>query len=475
MRRRAKKLIALCAALAILLGLYASVATLTAEPEEESEPVTVAALTAEDLVSLSWTNADDGTLELVRNSADEDWSYAGDSEFPVDQNYPQAMLDALQEVSASVEIDQPSDLADYGLETPGLTITATGSDGSETVFSIGDENEMTGEYYLSCSADESKVYLVGSTLADAFAYDLYDLVKEEELPTFGQTSSLTVEGGSGTLELVYLEDSTGKTYNPTEFHWFLRDGETLRAVDTSEAEALQSAVTGLSWQLCTDYKADDEELAHYGLDDSATQVELVYLDPDAEEDPGELTFTLLLGNDTDSGTYARLSDSRMVYLIDSTTANTLRYAAWSSLRPGEVCTIDEEQIESLEITVDGQTQTITFEGTATEETTDENGETVTETVSVYRWNGEELPTAEVDALLSALDSLTVTGEGSAAGGEELITIVIHQKVEGYETLTLRLTGQDAATACAELGGSILLADRSAADTLVSCARTLFEE
>ena len=34
MRRRAKKLIALCAALAILLGLYASVATLTAEPEE---------------------------------------------------------------------------------------------------------------------------------------------------------------------------------------------------------------------------------------------------------------------------------------------------------------------------------------------------------------------------------------------------------------------------------------------------------
>ena len=73
MRRRAKKLIALCAALVILLGLYASVATLTAEPEEESEPVTVAALTAEDLVSLSWTNADDGTLELVRNSADEDW------------------------------------------------------------------------------------------------------------------------------------------------------------------------------------------------------------------------------------------------------------------------------------------------------------------------------------------------------------------------------------------------------------------
>ena len=475
MRRRAKKLIALCAALAILLGLYASVATLTADPEEESEPVTVASLTADDLVSLKWTNADDGTLELVRDSSEEDWSYVGDGDFPVDQNYPQAMLTALEDVSASLEIDDPSDLEDYGLETPGMTITAKGTDGTETVFSVGNENELTGEYYLTCSAQEGKVYLVDSSLTDAFAYDLYDLVKMEDLPSFGQTDTLTIEGQNGTLELVYLEDAEGESYNPEEFHWFVRSGDTLQAVDATKAEQLVSALTGLSWQLCTDYKGDDEELTHYGLDDSATRVKLVYLDPDAEEDPEQLTFTLLLGNDTDSGTYARLEDSHMVYLIDSDTASTLRYAAASSLRPDTVCTVDSEQIEEIEITVDGKTETITFEGTATEEVTDENGETTTQTVPVYRWNSEELPTAEVDALMSAINGLTVSGDTASAQGDEIITIVIRQKVEGYEELTLRLTGQDAATACAEFGGQVLSIDREKADALVSSAQALFEE
>ena len=479
MKRRGKKLIALCAALAILLGLYASVATLTADPEEESEPVTVAALTADDLVSLSWTNADDGALELVRGSADEDWSYASDSDFPVDQSYPEAMLTALEEVSASVEIDAPSDLSDYGLEEPGMTITATGSDGGQTTFSIGNENEMTGEYYLSCSAQEGKVYLVGTSLTDAFAYDLYDLVQMEEIPTFGQIDSLTVESGSGALALEYLEDSTGHTYNPTEFHWFLQSGDTLRTVDTTEAETLTGSLTGLSWMQCTDYKAEDDELVEYGLDDaSATRVQLTYQDADdedTEEETESKTFTLLLGKDTDTATYARLGDSRMVYLISTDTADALRYAAWSSLRPSAVCTIDPDQIEEIEITVDGETRTTTFEGTATEEITDENGETTTQTVSVYRWNGEELPSAEVDALVSALNGLIVTGETTAAQGEEIITVTIRQKVEGYEELTLRLTAQDAATACAEFGGETLLTDRSAADTLASSARALFED
>ena len=86
MNRRGKKLVALTGALAILLGLYASVRTVIADPEEESEPVTVAALETDTLTSMSWTNASDGTLELTRPDADTDWSYAGDSAFPVDQS-----------------------------------------------------------------------------------------------------------------------------------------------------------------------------------------------------------------------------------------------------------------------------------------------------------------------------------------------------------------------------------------------------
>ena len=145
------------------------------------------------------------------------------------------------------------------------------------------------------------------------------------------------------------------------------------------------------------------------------------------------------------------------------------------IEEGHASVYDEAGDLVSEWDLDGETRTITFEGTATEEVTDENGETTTQTVSVYRWNGEELPSAEVDALVSALNGLTVTGETTAAQGEEIITVTICQKVEGYEALTLRLTAQDAATACAEFGGETLLTDRSAADTLASSARALFED
>ena len=490
MNRRGKKLVAMTAALAILLGLYGSVRTMIADPEEEAEPVTVAALEADTLTALSWTNASDGTLELSRTDTDTDWSYTGDSAFPVDQSYPQAMLDALTEVSASLAIDNPSDLDEYGLETPGLTITATDAEGTATSFSLGDQNELTGEYYLSCSADEGKVYLVDDTLASAFSYDLYDLVEMETLPDFGTVTALSIEQQSGSLTLEYKEDAAGMSYNPEEFHWFLAQGEELTAVDADEAQSLASTVTGLSWQLCSDYKADEEELAEYGLDDSALTVRLTYLpqeetdeaaedeDSTAQDEEGQdaqpQTFTLLVGADVDGGTYARIADSRMVYLISTDTANSLRYAAASSLAPDTVCTLDWDAMEKIEVTLDGETHTIEFAGTATEESEDSEGETVTQTVNVYRSGEEELSATEVEALLDALNALSVTGQGKEASGEEMISFTFYQEVEGYEELTLQLTAQDAASCVAAFDGTACQTERSAVDELVTLAKAVFE-
>ena len=489
MNHRGKKLIAMTVSLAILLGIYASVRTLIADPEEEADPVTVAALDPDTLTSLSWTNSSDGTLELTRAGKDTDWSYAGDSDFPVNQSYPQAMLDALTEVSASLAIDNPSDLEEYGLENPGLTITATDSDGTVTSFSLGDQNEVTSEYYLSCSADEGQIYLVDDTLAGAFSYDLYDLVEMEELPDFGTVTSLSIQQPDGDLTLEYHEDSSGMSYNPDEFHWFLTQGENLTAVDTGKAQSLASAVTGLSWQLCSDYKADDEELAEYGLDDSALTVQLTYLpqeeDEDAESadssaaedtdaDTTPQSFTLLIGEDVDGGTYARLGDSRMVYLISTETADSLRYAAASSLQPDEVCVLNWDQMQKIEVTYGGQTHTIEFSGATTEEVEDSEGETVTQTVNVYRSGEEELSGTEVEALLDAINALSVTARGGNASGEELISFTFYQEVDGYEELTLRLTAQDTASCVADFDGAACQTDRSAVNEFVTLAQAVFE-
>lgn len=103
----------------------------------------------------------------------------------------------------------------------------------------------------------------------------------------------------------------------------------------------------------------------------------------------------------------------MVYLINSDTADSLRYTSYSSLRPAEICSVDWNTVDRLEVTVDGTTNTISFDEQE-EETTADGGDTVTETVPLYTWNGTEMDTTSVESLLNAIDALTATGD---AGGE----------------------------------------------------------
>jgi hypothetical protein len=78
------------------------------------------------------------------------------------------------------------------------------------------------------------------------------------------------------------------------------------------------------------YNADDETLAAYGLGENATLVTVTYGGADEEDDSDETaeaaeteTFTLAIGLETEDGYYAALPDSRMVYLVDADTVETL--------------------------------------------------------------------------------------------------------------------------------------------------------
>lgn len=144
------------------------------------------------------------------------------------------------------------------------------------------------------------------------------------------------------------------------------------------------------------------------------------------------------------------------------------------LLPDEVCVLNWDQMQKIEVTYGGQTHTIEFSGTTTEEAEDSEGETVTQTVNVYRSGEEELSGTEVEALLDAINALSVTAQGGSASGEELISFTFYQEVDGYEELTLRLTAQDTASCVADFAGAACQTDRSAVNELVTLAQAVFE-
>ena len=136
------------------------------------------------------------------------------------------------------------------------------------------------------------------------------------------------------------------------------------------------------------------------------------------------------------------------------------------LLPDEVCVLNWDQMQKIEVTYGGQTHTIEFSGTTTEEVEDSEGETVTQTGKVYR--------SGVEALLDAINALSVTARGGSASGEELISFTFYQEVDGYEELTLRLTAQDTASCVADFAGAACQTDRSAVNELVTLAQAVFE-
>lgn len=467
--KRGSKLLLLCLVLAILAACYLGVRQLTAEPDEDES---IALAVPESPTQLSWTD-DGGTLTLDYDGEAEDWHYADDADFPLNQTVPEDMTQALASLAASRQIDTPEALADYGLDAPVLTITATDEDGTAYTYAFGDVNELTDEYYLLCNGDEDTVYLVDSTLYDAFHIDLYDMVEMESLPEFGSVTALSVEQPGGSLSLEYVEDSSSLYYDSSK-HWFLNDGGSMLALDTSKVSSVTGAVTGLVWDSCVNYNADSQELAAWGLDDSAAVVTAAYTAAvdEGEDTAEENTFVLRLGNTSDEGTYAMLDGSSMVYLISTDTADSLRYASYSSLRPDALCSMDWDTVDRLDITMDGAAYTISFNVTESE---NEDGETVTDTL--YTRDGQELDSTSVESALSAINGLTAAGEASGQTADSAqLTLTFHRNTgDDFGELTLAIYPRDTGSCLAAFTGEgSRLVERSAVTSLAEQLQSLFE-
>ncbi|HPE16376.1 MAG TPA: DUF4340 domain-containing protein [Oscillospiraceae bacterium] len=490
--QRGMKLILLLVVLVLAVGGYLVVSHFAAESEgTDDAAVSVASFSGDDVTALRFGPAEN-TLTLERDG--DVWRYAGDPDvFPLNQSIPEKMLGAVAEITASRVIEDPEDLAEYGLDTPGSSLTVTTADGGGHSFAFGDTNDVTGEIYMLADGDASKVYLVSSDLPDAFSYSLCDMAQKETLPVFGTVRGVSVSTGGKTLQLSY-EEQNGNLAWTDYYHWFLEDGATYLPLDTEKVSSLYKNVTGLVFLSCVSYNADDDTLAGYGLGDGAAAlVTLQHVTTDSV-DTGETdadgnavteqqtswnTFTLRIGNRTDDGYYAALSGSRMVYLIDTDAAEALLTADYASLRPDRFCRMDWDTVTSMDVTLSGETYTISFDGTQdvevspapTEGADASSDDTQTQTANGYTCGGTALDADAVESFLDCVSGLVLQEEaGSVSAGTPEIGIVIHRNASVFPTLTLTLSPLGSDQALAVFQGESLLVSRESEENLLAAAQ-----
>lgn len=233
MTKQIKQLLILVGVLVVLLGAYIALRVWNAGAEERAEAQADYVLTLEDIQRLTWDYSGED-LDFLKSG--ESWTWAPDSAFPLEESNLTGLEETLASLKAQRVIEAPDALADYGLDTPDMTLTVeTGSDTVKLL--IGD---MTGSDYYVMVEGEDRVYTIDSTLITYLECSLMDMMVLPDIPSMSESNVEQVE--------VTLTDGT--THQLTKV---TETREETVETDTGETDENGEAVTETTTQTVTVY------------------------------------------------------------------------------------------------------------------------------------------------------------------------------------------------------------------------------
>lgn len=332
--KRGLKMALMLTALVVLLGGYALVSRMSTQEVGETEGSFPLWAEGSDVTGLRWER--EGVAYDFKKGEDG-WTREGDDAFPVNQTVLDTLAGRIANLTATRELTEVSDPADYGLGDAAFCVTASDKSGGTVTYAFGDKTPFEDGTYVSAS-DRDALYVVESSLESAFGLTLTDLAQMEPIPQIETVTRLTV----GALDIRY----DGEAWH---------DAETGETLDASAAEKLASAAGSLGWSELVAVAATDEELTGWALSDAQATVMTAYDGEDA-------ALTLLLGGEDESGNrYARLPDSRMVYTLASSDVSGLLSASIDTLWDKTLDTIAADELGTAAFAWDGGALTLTAE------------------------------------------------------------------------------------------------------------------
>lgn len=310
MKRRSKNLFLLIAFLAVLIIGYFSLDYLpvsTGEEEQDSvsEAIEITEFSPEDIVSYSYENSDYAIgFDITENG----YSNRADAGFPVNTDTVVSQLSKLGNLTALQLVDS-TDMAEYGLDSPRVTITVTLSDGTNRSFLIGDSALFELADYL-LDRENNIIYLVSQSLATAFTCSWSNLIQKEEMTKITADQIVDVSVETDELKTMYITFDEAKE-NP----WQLTTPEgTFDGDSTAVSDAL-GIFSSYALKNTVEYNCTD--FSKYGLATPETVVKVRYKESGETEEPEVKTLVFEFGNPNEeaSENYVRINGSSYVYTM----------------------------------------------------------------------------------------------------------------------------------------------------------------
>lgn len=201
MQKQKKQFIALVVLLVVCIGAWFGIRVYNDKAEEkekseaEAKKITVAEINTDDITAFSYEN--EGT-ELTFSKTDGSWIYDEDPTLLLDQDAVASLLSNVTKVTAEDEVKDYDDISDYGFDAPTQTVHVKTAD-LEYVFTFGMNNSLLNQDYLMREGDDT-VYLVSTTIKNAFAKTVLDLTEEEDTEAEAVPEEGTEEAAESTEE-----------------------------------------------------------------------------------------------------------------------------------------------------------------------------------------------------------------------------------------------------------------------------------
>lgn len=324
-RKNTLTLIAMLGLLVVMIGAYGLLlqhnkdVENTSDEEEEAQ-IPLNEIEESEIKELQVLNE---TTEFTLINKDEMWSLKEEEAFPVDQNTASNLASRMASLQATKEvIENANDLAEYGLDSPEITVTIKKSDDSTMTLSIGDQLTTGNDYYATIN-NETTVYVVEALVRNTFITEKNDLMQIEDLPSI-KTELITgvkvTSNQFSNFTLMYDENNKDDYSGSSLYPWYITGHYKENAnADLTAVNQLLTNYTSLSFKEGVDYKK--ENLDQYGLKTPENALTIWY----REEEGGEVKdLTLYLGNQNDQGEYyVRLEGFDSTYTIASSTVSAL--------------------------------------------------------------------------------------------------------------------------------------------------------
>lgn len=329
MKQKRYTLLILLAVLLVVGGGAYFVTTLNNDTQTEAQEISAYSFD-EKIKQISYKPQNSEAISFVNEN--DLWLYENEKSFPVNQTYPSAMLNYTSNVTATRYVGESSDLKEYGLDNPILSIDITTETDKVKTLLIGSKNTHTNDYYFMVDGENS-VYTVGATFPDAFKYTLYEMAQITQPTTLVPKDiisvNLTQNGETITLvgedNLSQASDTSSQSSSDSdastlqnERSYFIKSNDLVRDASSSDAESWLYTALNLLFNTCVEYKP--QSLDSYGLSKPGAVLKVTY-QKQADTDDSAPTigdYTILIGNGAADGSrYVMLEGDPMVYTADA--------------------------------------------------------------------------------------------------------------------------------------------------------------